>query len=114
MRRVGGARRGLDLWLVQRASALYMAGFIPVFLACALAAGPLDFHAWRGLFQPLAGKVGTLLFLAAMLVHAWIGVREVCIDYVHALVPRLGLYFLFATVYLGCLVWGVDILWSVR
>lgn len=114
MRRVGGARRGLDLWLVQRASALYMAGFIPVFLVCALAAGPLDFAAWRGLFQPLAGKLGSLLFLAAMLLHAWIGLREVCIDYVHPLVLRLGLYFAFATLYLACLAWGVDILWSVR
>ena len=53
MRRVGGAHRGLDMWLVQRASALYMALFLPVFVACLLVCGPVDYPAWRALFVPL-------------------------------------------------------------
>lgn len=114
MRRVGGARRGLDLWLMQRASALYLALFLPAFLIYALASSPLDYFAWTALFRPLAAKLALLLALGALLLHAWIGLREVFIDYVHPLVPRLGLYFAFATLYLACLAWGVDILWSVR
>jgi len=114
MRHVGGARRGLDMWLLQRASAIYMAAFLAVFLVLFLAAGPMDFMAWRGLFVPTAMKVGSLLFVAALLAHAWIGLREIFIDYVHFLVLRLGLYLAFGTLYLGCLVWTVDILWSVK
>jgi len=114
VRRVGGARRGLDMWLVQRASALYMLLFLPVFLARAWLAGPLDYLVWRGLFEPVAVKVAVLLFVAALLAHAWIGLREILIDYLHALVPRLALYFLFATLYLGCLAWSVDILWAMK
>jgi succinate dehydrogenase / fumarate reductase membrane anchor subunit len=114
MRHVGGARRGLDMWLLQRASAIYMAMFLLVFLICFLAAGPIDFATWHGLFAPLAMKVGTLLFVAALLAHAWIGLREIFIDYVHFLVPRLALYLVFGAIYLGCLVWTVDILWSVN
>ncbi len=112
MRRVGGARRGLDLWLIQRASALYMALFVPVFLVCVVSAAPLDFQTWHGLFQSLAVRAGMLLFVASLLIHAWIGLREVFIDYVHFLVLRLALYFTFGTLYLGCLVWAADIIWG--
>ncbi|HNH90004.1 MAG TPA: succinate dehydrogenase, hydrophobic membrane anchor protein [Thiobacillaceae bacterium] len=114
MRHVGGAHRGLDMWLLQRASAIYMAAFLVVFLILFLAAGAMDFQAWRGLFVPTAMKLGSLLFVAALLVHAWIGLREIFIDYVHFLVLRLGLYLAFGALYLGCLVWTVDILWSVK
>ncbi len=117
MRRVGGSHRGLDMWLLQRASAIYMALFLPVFLFCVLTAGPLDFTSWHALFEPLAAKVASLLFIAAMLTHAWIGLREIFIDYLHCAsctLLRLVLYFAFAVLYLACLVWAVDILWSVR
>lgn len=114
MRHVGGARRGLDMWLLQRASAIYMALFLVVFMALFLSAGPMGFDAWRGLFAPMAMKVAALLFVAALLTHAWIGLREIFIDYVHFLLPRLALYLAFAVLYLGCLIWAVDILWSVK
>lgn len=117
MRRVGGSHRGLDMWLLQRASAIYMALFLPVFLICVLCAAPLDFVAWHGLFRPMVMKVASLLFVAAMLVHAWIGLREIFIDYLHCTrctLLRLALYFAFAVLYLAFLVWTVDILWSVR
>lgn len=112
MRAVGGARRGLGLWLLQRASALVMAVFLPLFLVHALSATPLDHAAWQGLFGSLTVKVGSLLFIAALLLHAWIGLREIFIDYLHPMAIRLPLLFLFAVLYLGCLVWAADILWT--
>mgnify|MGYP001476151371 CR=1 FL=1 len=114
MRQVGGAHRGLDMWLVQRASAVYLALFLLVFLARLLATGHLDYPAWYALFAPVAMKVAGLLFVGALLAHAWIGLREIFIDYVHPLLLRLALYLVFAVLYLGCLVWAVDILWSVK
>lgn len=114
MRNVGGAHRGLGLWLMQRASAVVMAIYLPAFLVYALAAGPLDYAAWHGLFVPLVAKAASLLFAGALLLHAWIGLREVCLDYVHPMVIRLPLLFLFALLYLGCLVWTADILWGVK
>ena len=113
----GGARRGLDMWLAQRASAVYMALFLAFFLACALASPGLDYPGWRALFLPLGMKVATLLFIAALLAHAWIGLREIFIDYLHCArctLLRLTLYFAVAAVYLACLVWAADILWSVQ
>jgi succinate dehydrogenase / fumarate reductase membrane anchor subunit len=112
MRNVGGSHRGLSLWLLQRASAVVMALYLPALFIYALSAGCLDYAAWRELFAPLAVKVGSLLFVAALLFHAWIGLREIFIDYLHPMAVRLPLLFLFAVVYLGCLVWAADILWT--
>ena len=114
MRHVGGAHRGLDMWLLQRASALYMAAFLVVFLIVFALCGPMGYETWHGLFVPKVMKLGTLLFVAALLVHAWIGLREIFIDYVHFLVPRLALYLAFGSLYVASLVWTVDILWSVK
>lgn len=114
MRQVGGAHRGLDMWLLQRASALYMAAFLLVFLILLAVSGPRGYATWHGLFVPKLMKLGALLFVASLLVHAWIGLREIFIDYVHFLVPRLALYLAFGSLYLASLVWTVDILWSVK
>ncbi|MBI5329522.1 MAG: succinate dehydrogenase, hydrophobic membrane anchor protein [Betaproteobacteria bacterium] len=111
---VGGAHRGLDMWLLQRASAVYMALFLVYFLVVMLAAPALDYAGWRGLFLPVGMKVASLLFVVSLLTHAWIGLREIFMDYLHCercLLARLGLYFACAALYLGCLVWTVDILW---
>ena len=117
MRKVGGAHRGLDMWLAQRASAVYMVLFLPLFLLYMCSSPSLDHAGWRALFLPLGVKVVALLFVAALLLHAWIGMREIFIDYVHCsrcMTLRLSLYFAFAVLYLACLVWAVDILWSVK
>ncbi len=113
MPHVAGAHRGLNAWLWQRASALALAIGLPLFLIYAACQPVLDYASWRSLFAPLFVKVGALLFIAAMLVHAWLGLREVFIDYVHRLGLRLALYFAFGLLYLGYLVWAVAILWGV-
>ncbi|PIV88026.1 MAG: succinate dehydrogenase, hydrophobic membrane anchor protein [Hydrogenophilales bacterium CG17_big_fil_post_rev_8_21_14_2_50_63_12] len=113
MRNASGARRGLNHWLLARASAAYMALFLPIFFVYACQGG-LDYAAWRGLFLPVFVKVAVLLFAVALLAHAWIGLREIFIDYVHPLFLRLSLVFLFGVVYAACLIWAVAILWSLK
>lgn len=111
MRTAAGARRGTQMWLMQRASALVMVVLLAPFLLYVWLTGPHDFTTWRALFAPLAAKAVVLLFVAAVLVHAWIGLREILIDYVHALAVRLALHLSFAVLYLACLIWAADILW---
>lgn len=113
MKSVGGARRGLAPWLAQRASAVVMALYLPLFGLYAWHSGGTGYAAWRGLFAPLPAKAATLLFCAALLGHAWIGLREIAIDYLHGLGLRLALYFAAGVLYLACLVWAADILWQV-
>jgi succinate dehydrogenase / fumarate reductase membrane anchor subunit len=113
MRTAASARRGITMWLLQRASAWLLALGLPLLLAYLLWQGPHDYASWRALFAPLPVKVAVLLLVAAMLLHGWIGLREILIDYLHPLALRLPLYGVLAVLYLACLIWAADILWRV-
>ena len=55
-------------------------------------------HAW--LTQPLV-SVCFAGFILALLVHGWVGMRDVVLDYVHALGLRLTVLMLIAFVLIG-------------
>lgn len=109
-RHAGGARSGLTIWLLQRASAVWMALIVPVALWQVW--GVIDYAQWRDLFQPLYVKLIALLTVLALLVHAWIGLREVMMEYVQPMRLRLPLLFIFLAAGLLCFAWSVHILWS--
>lgn len=111
MRHAGGARSGLTIWLLQRVSAVWMVLVTPLIFWVFLA-GPSEYLAWVALFQPLYAKLIALLTVLALLVHAWIGLREVMMDYVHIMALRLPLLFVFLAGALFCLGWAAHILWS--
>ena len=87
---------GLRAWLVQRASALYLLFFVLFLAAHFVLDRPRDFEAWH---DWLARPAITTVFLAgtlALLFHAWVGVRDVLLDYVHPLGIRVAALFLLA------------------
>ena len=73
----------------------------------------LDFSGWRMLFAPQWLKLATLLFLASLYLHAWIGVRNIFMDYIKSNSLRLVLHVLAIVWLLLCAGWSVQILWSV-
>jgi succinate dehydrogenase / fumarate reductase membrane anchor subunit len=87
---------GLRAWLVQRASALYLLFFVLFLAAHFVLDRPRDFQTWHDwVAQPAIATVflaGTL----ALLFHAWVGIRDVLLDYVHPLGIRAVALFLFA------------------
>ena len=99
------AAQGLRAWLLQRFTAIYLGIYLVAVLAYLGYRGPLDYEQWRGLLgQPLMA-VSTTLFALAVLLHAWVGIRDVLIDYVHAVWLRLFLMAAFALVLMGSLLW---------
>jgi len=97
--------QGLRAWLVQRFSAVYLAAYLLVAAVCLLIRPAPDYARWRDWFaQPLAGVL-TAIFLLAVLLHTWIGVREVLVDYVHPVWLRLLLLALTGLVLLASLLW---------
>jgi len=71
------------------------------------------YDAWAGIFVPVWMKIVTLVALAALFYHAWIGVRDVWMDYVKPTGVRLTLQTLTVLWLLFCAVWAVQILWRV-
>jgi succinate dehydrogenase / fumarate reductase membrane anchor subunit len=112
-RLVVGAHFGVGNFLLQRLTALVLAVYSVVLGVRVLAAGPLDYVAWAALFVPLWMKVLTLVAMLALLYHAWIGVKDIWMDYVKPVWVRLTLQTLTALWLLACAVWSVQILWRV-
>ena len=102
---------GLRAWLVQRLSAVYMLFFIVFFLIRFLVDPPHSYPAWHGWMMSSGVSIGTAVFFFALLAHAWVGLRDVILDYVHAIAFRVGLLVLlgFGLTALG--VWVMRILW---
>jgi succinate dehydrogenase / fumarate reductase membrane anchor subunit len=71
--------------------------------------GPDGLHAW---FAPFSFRGITLLFLWALIYHAWLGVKEILMDYVHNIGIRAKLQSLFGLVLVGDAIWAAYILWS--
>lgn len=101
---------GLKHWLLQRITAVYLAGYV-VFMWAALARlGSLDYASWRALFTGWNQQVTFLLALSAVLVHAWLGLWTVCTDYLKSRVLRLGVQSVVMGTLVGFLFWGMRLL----
>ncbi len=108
---VTGAHYGLRDWLAQRITAVLMALFTIVLLAQVIFGGPLGYDSWAGIFSSQWMKTLTFVVILAMLFHAWLGVRDIFMDYIKPTGIRLGLQ-VFAIVWLvGCAGWAIQVLW---
>jgi succinate dehydrogenase / fumarate reductase membrane anchor subunit len=58
-------------------------------------------------------KVATLVVIAALLYHVWVGMREIFMDYLKPTSLRLVAYMITLVWLAVCAVWSVQILWRV-
>ena len=106
-----GAHYGLKDWVIQRATAIIMAVYTVVFLAVMFVVGPDSFAAWRAIFANGFMKFATFLFFVSLFYHAWIGIRDIWMDYVKPDGLRLLLMIATAAALVGYAGWAVQILW---
>jgi succinate dehydrogenase / fumarate reductase membrane anchor subunit len=106
-----GAHYGLKDWLAQRITAVYMALFTLVFAACLFCLPEFSFDAWDELFSCSILKFSGFLFILALIYHAWIGVRDIWMDYVQPVGLRLALHTITLLVLIGYAGWAIRILW---
>lgn len=107
------ASNGLRLWLLQRLSAVCVVTFL-MFVLISLARAPsISFSAWHGwVAQPLVNAAFSL-FIVALLAHAWVGARDVIMDYVKPAMWRFIVLTLLALFLFVCLFWSLRVLFSV-
>ncbi len=109
---VVGAHYGLMDWLAQRITAAAMAVYTLI-LAGSLLLGPtLSQETWRSLMSGALMRFSTFLFIVCLCYHAWVGVRDIWMDYVKPLALRLTLHVLTLLGLIGCAGWATRILWS--
>jgi len=106
-----GAHYGTRGFLLQRFTAVVMAIYTIVAFFVWLYRAPVAYADYRAMFSGAFG-VFTLLALAALLYHAWIGVRDILMDYVKPMGVRLAVQALVATVLVFYLFWAAAIFWG--
>ena len=116
-RLVVGAHYGTLDFLAQRVTAVIMAIYTLVIIGGILFSSELNFETWRGLFSftvgslPLGQLLATLFFLSLSW-HAWIGVRDIWMDYVKPAGLRLFLQVFTLLWLVASVVFFAKIIWS--
>ena len=108
---VTGAHYGLRDWLVQRVTAVIMAVYSVIAAVVLISNQSITYSVWRDLFAQGWMRVATLLFAASLAWHAWVGMRNICMDYIKPEGLRLSLQVGILVVIAAYLGWTIQILW---
>ena len=109
---VVGAHYGLGDWIAQRITAIVMVLYTLLLLGVfATRRGPMDYGAWKALFAQGWMRVATLIFAISYAWHAWVGLRDILMDYARPASLRFALPVLSILAIAAYLGWTVQILW---
>jgi succinate dehydrogenase / fumarate reductase membrane anchor subunit len=107
---LGSSNSGLGEWVWQRVSALYLAGFALWLTVHFFSSPPADYPAWQAWFAQGGVRLAFGLAYISVLVHAWVGMRSVFIDYIKPAGLRFLLQMLLAVALVGLALWAGQIL----
>jgi len=114
---VVGAHYGTFDFIVQRCTAVIMAVYTLVLFFGVLFSSDMSFESWQNLFTfhlgaiPVGQLLATLAFMS-LAWHAWIGIRDIWMDYVQPAGIRLILQVLTLLWLVGSIVYFAKVLWS--
>ena len=92
---------GLRPWVIQRVSAVYIVFFTLYVSYSLFITDVFAYEAWKSwLYNPFNTTV-VGIFVIALLFHAWIGMRDVVLDYVHGIMLRIFILALLLGVLIG-------------
>lgn len=112
-RTIVGAHYGWRDFAIQRMSGVVIVVFTLWLLIEMLMLPQLTYGNWAGLFSTMRMKIVTTVAMIALSYHAWVGVRDIFMDYIKPALLRLALEVTTIVVLVGYVVWAVTILWRV-
>ena len=115
-RLVVGAHSGTSEFIIQRVTAMILAVYTLVLLVGILTMSGFNYAGWKNLFTVTCffipmGQILATLAMISLAWHAWIGVRDIWMDYVKPVGLRLFLLVLTVLWLVGSVVYFVHILW---
>jgi len=110
---VVGAHYGLKDWLAQRITAVILASYAIILTITFFLSGNNGFLRWSMIFQVFWVKIATLLATVAICYHAWVGVRDIWMDYIKPVSVRLALQIFTIVWLLICGIWVFEIMWKI-
>ncbi|MDQ5921915.1 MAG: succinate dehydrogenase / fumarate reductase, rane anchor subunit [Pseudomonadota bacterium] len=112
---VTGASYGLFSWLQQRVTAVIMLMIAVVFFVFIAYLGlnvNSNISSWQNVFHCNLVRIVAQLFFVALLLHAWVGIRDLWMDYVTCSRLRLTLHVLTIIWLAASLIYSIKIIWA--
>ena len=115
---VVGAHYGTMDYIAQRLTAIILAVYTLVLLIGILTMSGFTYQGWKGLFTftvfmiPV-GQILASLAIISLSWHAWIGIRDIWMDYIKPVGLRLFLMVLTVLWLVGSVVYFINTLWRV-
>jgi succinate dehydrogenase / fumarate reductase membrane anchor subunit len=110
-RKIVGAHYGLMDWLVQRVTGAVMIAFTLVVAVALLQGAGANYESWRAFMSAGLMRFVTFLFIVGLCWHAWVGVRDIWMDYVQPAGIKLALHVLTLLALIGYAGWAAQIIW---
>ena len=107
-----GAHYGWQDWLAQRVTAVIMVLFSVVIIGFFMIKGSANYGDWKELFRSQFFRILALLFFLSVYYHAWIGIKDVLMDYIKPAGLRVSLQVTVLLFLLACSIWSVTIIWG--
>ncbi|MDH5518104.1 MAG: succinate dehydrogenase, hydrophobic membrane anchor protein [Gammaproteobacteria bacterium] len=108
------ALEGLRPWILQRLTAVYLLLYVFYALAYWLFFDTLTYVHWLAWLADDVNQILLSLFYLSMLIHAWVGIRDVLLDYIKPFLIKLLLLFGVALFLIGSGFWLLKILMMVQ
>ncbi len=110
-RKLTGAHYGLRDWVMQRVTAVIMLIYT-IAMVLFLLFIPSGYDAWREFFSQTWVRVFTQISFIAVALHAWVGIRDLWMDYVKSAGLRLFLHIATIVWLVACFVYSVKVVWG--
>jgi succinate dehydrogenase / fumarate reductase membrane anchor subunit len=107
-----GAHYGLGAWLLQRLTAVVMAVYTIFLVGLAIWWAPQGYADYKAMFSGQFIRLFTMFFIISLLYHAWVGVRDIVMDYIKPTGIRLTITTVVGAAIVFYLIWSVSILWG--
>lgn len=114
-RNLTGANYGIVSWLQQRITAVIMLVFVLAFMVFIFALAlnvNSSITSWQAIFSCTLTKILIQIFVIALVLHAWVGIRDLWMDYIQYNAIKLTLHTLTILWLVGSLLYSIKVIWA--
>lgn len=115
LRKTVSAGHGINAWLQQRITAVIMLFAMFIFFVFMLLGNEVinaNFITWQQFFSFLFVKIIVQVTVLAIVLHAWIGMRDIVMDYIKCYSARVTFYTIIILWLIGSLIYSAVVLWA--
>ena len=73
--------QGMRAWLLQRLTAVYIALYALSLIIWIVGNTPISYLTWSDIFSHPIMLIATVIFYISLFIHAWVGMRDILVDY---------------------------------